>query len=65
MPSENAPSSVTHASGAADDGAPDLRLLHYNDVYHIDQGYSDLNPSHDSSPIPLQSTPQFAQHPAV
>jgi len=38
MAIEDAPSSITYASGAAD-GAPDLRILHYNDVYHIDQGY--------------------------
>lgn len=27
--------SVTYSSGARD-GPPDLRLLHYNDVYHVD-----------------------------
>jgi 5'-nucleotidase len=27
--------SVTYSSGAHD-GPPDLRLLHYNDVYHVD-----------------------------
>jgi len=36
MPIEDAPSSVTYASGAAE-GAPDLRILHYNDVYHIEE----------------------------
>lgn len=28
--------SVTYSSGVRDKGAPDLRLLHYNDVYHVD-----------------------------
>ena len=28
---------VTFSSGRADDGAPDLRMLHYNDVYHLDE----------------------------
>ncbi|ATY66792.1 ser Thr phosphatase family [Cordyceps militaris] len=27
---------VTYSSGRADDGTPDLRILHYNDVYHVD-----------------------------
>lgn len=27
---------VTASSGRADDGPPDLRILHYNDVYHVD-----------------------------
>ncbi|KAI5797644.1 Metallo-dependent phosphatase-like protein [Geopyxis carbonaria] len=36
MPIENAPSSATYASGA--EGPVDLRLLHYNDVYHIEAG---------------------------
>ncbi|KFA48986.1 hypothetical protein S40293_02595 [Stachybotrys chartarum IBT 40293] len=28
---------TTYASGRAGDGQPDLRILHYNDVYHVDQ----------------------------
>ncbi|CAM1510862.1 Fc.00g083750.m01.CDS01 [Cosmosporella sp. VM-42] len=28
---------VTFSSGRAEDGAPDLRILHYNDVYHLDE----------------------------
>ncbi|KAI1336667.1 flagellar associated protein [Xylariaceae sp. FL0016] len=28
--------SVTYSSGAASAGPPDLRILHYNDVYHVD-----------------------------
>ena len=27
---------VTFASGRAGQGIPDLRILHYNDVYHVD-----------------------------
>lgn len=32
--------SVTYNSGAHD-GPPDLRLVHYNDVYHVDQSSSE------------------------
>lgn len=32
--------SVTYSSGTHD-GPPDLRLLHYNDVYHVDQSSSE------------------------
>ncbi|TGZ78126.1 Metallo-dependent phosphatase [Ascodesmis nigricans] len=31
-----APSSITYDFGAASRGSPDLRFLHYNDVYHIE-----------------------------
>lgn len=34
--------SVTYASDRT--GAPDLRLIHYNDVYHVEYGFS--CPSH-------------------
>ena len=27
---------ITASSGRAGDGPPDLRILHYNDVYHVD-----------------------------
>ena len=37
MTLDNTPSSVTFSSGAS--GQPDLRFLHYNDVYHIDSGW--------------------------
>ncbi|GAP84697.1 putative 5 -nucleotidase [Rosellinia necatrix] len=44
MPAKKSPpppnESVTYSSGAAD-GAPDLRLLHYNDVYHVDPSSSE------------------------
>jgi len=30
--------SVTYASGRSTANAPDLRLLHFNDVYHIEAG---------------------------
>jgi 5'-nucleotidase len=39
--SEISTSSVTYSSGAS--GPPELRLLHYNDVYHIDAGCVILN----------------------
>jgi hypothetical protein len=29
--------SVTHSSGRTD-GTPDLRIIHYNDVYHVEPG---------------------------
>lgn len=29
--------SVTYSSGTTNDGPPDLRILHYNDVYHVDE----------------------------
>lgn len=32
--------SITFSSGVHD-GPPDLRLLHYNDVYHVDQSSSE------------------------
>lgn len=38
MPEKSNPppdESVTYSSGN-EDGAPDLRILHYNDVYHVD-----------------------------
>lgn len=37
MTLDNIPSSATFSSGAS--GQPDLRFLHYNDVYHIDSGW--------------------------
>ncbi|KAM0668888.1 hypothetical protein ACQRIU_002450 [Beauveria bassiana] len=36
-PEPTAEPQVTYSSGRADgEGAPDLRILHYNDVYHVD-----------------------------
>lgn len=33
--------SVTYSSGAANTGPPDLRIVHYNDVYHVDPSSSE------------------------
>ncbi|KAI0521949.1 Metallo-dependent phosphatase-like protein [Xylaria bambusicola] len=33
--------SVTYSSGAGNSGPPDLRILHYNDVYHVDSSSSE------------------------
>ncbi|KAI1178577.1 Metallo-dependent phosphatase-like protein [Nemania sp. FL0916] len=44
MPSKKTPppnESVTYSSGAEKRGAPDLRILHYNDVYHVDASSSE------------------------
>lgn len=32
---------VTYSSGVGNGGAPDLRILHYNDVYHVDSSSSE------------------------
>jgi hypothetical protein len=34
---DDSTASVTHSSGRSD-GAPDLRIIHYNDVYHVEPG---------------------------
>ncbi|KAJ6788819.1 hypothetical protein PWT90_02822 [Aphanocladium album] len=36
QPEPTAEPRVTYSSGRSGDGAPDLRILHYNDVYHVD-----------------------------
>ncbi|KAI8630036.1 Metallo-dependent phosphatase [Xylariaceae sp. FL1651] len=33
--------SITYSSGSSSGGAPDLRILHYNDVYHVDSSSSE------------------------
>lgn len=37
-PNDDPSTSVTYTSGHPAAGAPDLRLLHFNDVYHIEAG---------------------------
>ena len=32
------PESITHSSNRTDSTPPDLRILHYNDVYHVEPG---------------------------
>ena len=32
------PETITHSSNRTDATAPDLRILHYNDVYHVEPG---------------------------
>lgn len=44
MPNKKAPppnESVTYSSGSANTGPPDLRIVHYNDVYHVDPSSSE------------------------
>lgn len=44
MPDKKSPppnESVTYSSGAGHGEAPDLRIVHYNDVYHVDSSSSE------------------------
>ncbi|KAI1129048.1 Metallo-dependent phosphatase-like protein [Nemania abortiva] len=44
MPAKKTPppnESVTYSSGSAKGAAPELRILHYNDVYHVDASSSE------------------------
>ncbi|RWA03864.1 hypothetical protein EKO27_g11241 [Xylaria grammica] len=44
MPDKRTPppnESVTYSSGSSNEIAPDLRILHYNDVYHVDSSSSE------------------------